>query len=787
MEVNTLKKLLRISLLLSLMLLLTINSSLSFSKASSDLKFKENSWNTPKLPNHYRKISKDIEPKISEPINLKGLDTLNISGSGQFSENGLIKIKESIGNHHIKVVDLREESHGFVNGVAVSWENELNNSNKGLTIEQITNEENKLLLSIPLNVPLKFSNTKKEIIPKTVQNEMDLTKDKIMSYVRVPVTDGNLPTNETVNYFVDVVKNLPENTWLHFHCKEGIGRTTTFMAMYDIMRNCKDVPLMDIIKRQVLLSTIGPKHAEDFYSGRRYAFLNEFYNKCKAGNLNTSDSYIKNSKIPKKLFVISEDNLSKEEKVMVATLQGVVSSVSEEQIYILTSGEPDYKIWLEDLIQNQNIKYEEVKDPWTLLGNFKSYVKGYVLYRGFDNPSINNATTLASLNDSIVVEQKLESKVKDFGITTLKGNCIKTDKYWAYNNLWDKGLNHSTVIQLSPKTTSALRDYAIMSKSLVFYEDEVDSPTLRESIFKSMDRVSRVLGWGPDEHTNVTIASKCGVDVIASDFSYNLSVLSSYPTKLMSQNEEEVPTDSDVHFVTFIMSDGDNQQWFLGSNYGSKSWFGHSSKDEFNLGWSISPSIYYLAPTVFNKYYETSNESKHSIFLAPPSGNGYIFPSKFPKEKLPSYTNRLNNYMKEVDQNYVLILDDDSFHNKELWNNYTNHSNIKGLFYLNYKKSDDYKGEIIWSNNKPIVSSRNLLWEGLEDEKSLTNIINERVDKGYTDVKSQNAYTFIYVHVWSKTTSNVENVVNNLSKNPKIKVVTPTVFMELIEKNLVKT
>ncbi|MDZ5035236.1 protein phosphatase, partial [Clostridium perfringens] len=133
-----------------------------------------------------------------------------------------------------------------------------------------------------------------------------------------------------------------------------------------------------------------------------------------------------------------------------------------------------------------------------------------------------------------------------------------TDKYWAYNNLWNSGLNHSTVIELSPEKTMALRDYAIMSKSLIFYEDDINDTSLREKIFNSMDDTSRCLGWGPDEHTNVSIASRCGVDMIAADWSYNLSVLSSYPTIVQTQNSNnEFTNDDNLHYVTFIMSDGD--------------------------------------------------------------------------------------------------------------------------------------------------------------------------------------------------------------------------------------
>ncbi len=68
-----------------------------------------------------------------------------------------------------------------------------------------------------------------------------------------------------------------------------------------------------------------------------------------------------------------------------------------------------------------------------------------------------------------------------------------------------------------------------------------------------MDDVSRIWGWGPDEHINVSIASKFGVDVVAADWSYNLSVLSSYPTKDQKQNLSKESVKDNAHYVTFIM------------------------------------------------------------------------------------------------------------------------------------------------------------------------------------------------------------------------------------------
>lgn len=502
--------------------------------------------------------------------------------------------------------------------------------------------------------------------------------------------------------------------------------------------------------------------------------------------INNSGSYIKNSVIPKKLYVISEKDMTKGEQTMITTLQGIVSSKSNEQIYILSDSEPDYKLWLEDLRKNYNVKYKLIKDPWKLLKTFKSYVDGYILYTTFNPPSLNNACSLASLKNSLVIDEAIEEKVKEQGLTKLVKDCRDTDKYWAFNTLWNSGLNHSTVIEISPDKAIALRDYAITSKSLVFYEDNVNDSSFRESIFKSMDDNGHCLGWGPDEHNNVTIASKYGIDVTAADWSYNLSVLSSYPSTQQKQKQDtNFKGEDGVHYVTFIMSDGDNQQWMLGSNYSAKNWFGSNYRGDFNLGWSINKSLYYLAPTVFHKYYDSASSSKYfDNFVTSPSGNGYMYPSKFPINKLDSYTNILSEYMKKVDQNYVLILDDEALYKTNVWDKYTSHDNIHGLLYLNYYKNNSYEGKIVWSNNKPIVSCRDLLWWGLESENNLIDNINKRINLGYTDIKNPNSYSFVYVHVWSNTMDNVNDVINKLNQNPKVRIVTPNTFMKLINENV---
>lgn len=775
------------------------------------------SRNNNEIPKKFRKSSDISNVEKNKNINLSGLNTLNISGSKQFSEQNLPLIISNIKTSlPITVVDLRQESHGFINGLPVSWANKKNDANIGLTKAEVLEDENNKLKSIKLNSPISFYNDPdKTIIPTKVENEEQLVKHNSLSYVRIPVTDTKLPTDDMVDYFVDVIKSNPKDTWYHFHCKQGIGRTTTFMIMYDMMKNAKEVSADDIIKRQLLLAGFNENQMKSFYNDKRSTFLQSFYKYSKEnGNdfkikwsdwkksLNTrsnsslsiassnksSSNYIKNSKTPTHLYVISQNIMTPSERTMIATLQGIVNNHCSHQIYTLNSSQPDYQIWLDDLKNNYGVSYKNISNPWELLNIYKNYVQGYVLYsnKSSKDPSINNACSLASLNNSIAVDESIENKVRAHSITNISGDCRNTDKNWAYNKLWNSGLNHSIVIQLSPEKETSLRDYAIMTKALIFYEDSINDTSLRDKVFSSMNANSICLGWGPDEFINVSTSSKHGVSMVAADWSYNLTVLSAFPSSPMTQkSSSNITNKNNAHYVTFIMSDGDNQQWNLGTNYGSSKWYGSPYRGNFNLGWSLSPSLYYLAPTVFNLYYKSaSHGSTDDYFIVSPSGNGYMYPSKYDKNALGTYINTLDDYMKKVDEKYVAIIDDSSFYNNKLWDKFTVKPNIQGLFYLDYHKHDNYHGKIIWSNNKPIVSCRDLLWSNLESEDELVKNINERVSSDEVDIHDPNSYTFVYVHAWSKSLNNIENAVNKLRKNPKVEIVTPETFMQLINKNV---
>lgn len=55
-----------------------------------------------------------------------------------------------------------------------------------------------------------------------------------VKYVRIPVTDHCAPSSAAINVFRALAGEVTSNDWVHFHCHGGDGRTTTFLAMYDM-------------------------------------------------------------------------------------------------------------------------------------------------------------------------------------------------------------------------------------------------------------------------------------------------------------------------------------------------------------------------------------------------------------------------------------------------------------------------------------------------------------------------------------------------------------------------
>ena len=104
--------------------------------------------NVASMPENFRTNQSDFKRVHGDVYPTReGLEELNDSGSSVFSKNEFQSLLKQIpaDKKDIVVVDLRDESHGYINGHAVSWYSRYKTFNKGLSAEQVMEREEALL------------------------------------------------------------------------------------------------------------------------------------------------------------------------------------------------------------------------------------------------------------------------------------------------------------------------------------------------------------------------------------------------------------------------------------------------------------------------------------------------------------------------------------------------------------------------------------------------------------------------------------------------------------------
>ncbi|MGE5208532.1 MAG: protein tyrosine phosphatase [Alphaproteobacteria bacterium] len=248
------------------------------------------------LPRNFRTTDEPLRLSNGEASpSTTGLSDLRASGSGEFTPTGL-KLVLSKTRGPVTVFDLRQETHIFVNDLPVSWYASRDWANVGRSQSEIEADESARVQSLTrgsnIDVrpgrPVKHGDAN-SVAPQRVaveraSIERDVVKTVSANYVRLAITDHTRPLDNEVDRFIFAVRDLPENTWAHFHCEAGLGRTTTFMVLYDMLRNANWVSLKDIVRRQKILShgydVLQPDEPGNWkapYAADRAAFIRAFY------------------------------------------------------------------------------------------------------------------------------------------------------------------------------------------------------------------------------------------------------------------------------------------------------------------------------------------------------------------------------------------------------------------------------------------------------------------------------------------------------------------------------
>jgi inositol hexakisphosphate len=253
------------------------------------------------LPRNFRTTDEPLKGDNGEASPAAtGLSELRASGSGEFTPEGL-KLLLARTRGAVTVFDLRQETHIFVNDRPLSWYALRDWANVGRSQSEIQADEAARVASLKrgskIDVrpgqPVKHGDANsvppQQLSVERASIERNVVEPGGASYVRITVTDHTRPLDDEVDRFILAVHALPENAWAHFHCEAGLGRTTTFMVLYDMLRNANRVSLEDIVRRQKILShgydVLQPDEPGNWkapYTADRIDFVRAFYDYARA-------------------------------------------------------------------------------------------------------------------------------------------------------------------------------------------------------------------------------------------------------------------------------------------------------------------------------------------------------------------------------------------------------------------------------------------------------------------------------------------------------------------------
>ena len=219
--------------------------------------------------------------RSAPPIHFRRDESLRIAGGGQPSKTTLAHLHEQLSlsiDTPLWVIDLRQESHGYLNEDAVSWHGVANAANRGKAESVERDEQQRLAEAIGTNVQaVPMGHYDEAHIPYTFAEgvtgfatERHIARKSGLGYVRIAATDMRWPEPQAIDDFVNFYRSLPkEHGWLYFHCQAGQGRTTTFMVLYEILER-PDCTADEAIAHQRALG------GADLSSGARYEGICHF-------------------------------------------------------------------------------------------------------------------------------------------------------------------------------------------------------------------------------------------------------------------------------------------------------------------------------------------------------------------------------------------------------------------------------------------------------------------------------------------------------------------------------
>lgn len=458
--------------------------------------------------------------------------------------------------------------------------------------------------------------------------------------------------------------------------------------------------------------------------------------------------------------------------------RGVNNGETDKMIWMQNSYRT-YEKWYDGMQDRLNLQIQGTYNAAQLLAECRKEIdiKGYVLfkkpksfdwyvYNASEDESYNVACMYAGVLDAVTIEEGMEEMAKKAGLQLLK-DARNISSNTAYREL-KKLLNNNAVMTMHPARPE-IRDYAVAHKTPIGFGIN----DFFSKILENTKPGSPLLGWNIGGESQFVIPSTVnGVVNTANNWCKNFTLLSANSIneelpKLKSLDPATIDYNKGNHFHSFLMSDGDNMQWTIGSFLLSGDFWANPYLSSLPVSFTSCPSnISMMAPDAYKTMVKT--QKRHISVVE--YGGGYQYPDLYamnlgaerPK-LIRDFIQKVNVHMKRTGTKVFGFLTHD-LDNEDAMEAYQIYAeeleDIAGMIAVQYAPYHGGLGEVYWVKNKkgieiPVVTAKYSMWKGLkmlEDYAGNPETLPAKINRDVAQDKAKGKKSFAWtsVHAWSR-------------------------------------
>ena len=404
--------------------------------------------------------------------------------------------------------------------------------------------------------------------------------------------------------------------------------------------------------------------------------------------------------------------------------------------------------------------------------NINHLFDGYILMDMDNNPQSGSvAVTASHVYNGVIVDKVFKDKFDKAGFKMLYDASNKKVPD-AWNEFKDKCATDGMVVM--PNNTYELRDVAIQNSwfFMNFYpephsNDKGEYWNLYQEVCSTLDNHTMVYGWeeGPhDERAINAVVSENALSTAINDWFYNYCLTNSdYRNRQNSVladviNPKDINYNKDKRFVSYYMSDGDNNQWMMGGFI--EDWYdvpySSANKVAFGINTTAMPQ---MAPAAYE--YILNHQPKGSTIVEV-QGGGVMYSDTYgnKRNRSEALKERARMTAAHMRQHRIKVLGlmakeyVGSEQAKEAYQTYINENDqLIGLVALQYTPYAGGRGDIYWFKNTvcmhiPVITVKYSLWNEPQnrEREGTPKYIDACLDKDENNPK----YNLVCIHAWSK-------------------------------------